>query len=184
MANDKGFIMTDRGILETWLWEGNTEPFDKRSAFQYMQFQANYKDKTIMLKGTKRPFTICKGSFLTSIEKLANTWHWSKGKVKRFLGDLIDTDMIRVDGYTYGTLVTLVNISKTATRRPADGPTDRPTDEPENGSTDRTTDRPADVTHDRPRHNKDKYRNKDNIDKDIKHAPREGIAFVWGDPEE
>ena len=182
MASDKGFIMTDREIMDSWIWEGNTEPFDKRSAFQYMQFQANYKDKTIMLKNTKRPFTICKGSFLTSIEKLATTWHWSKGKVKRFLGDLIDTDMIRVDGYTYGTLVTLVNIGQTATRRPADRPTDRPTDEPENESTDRTSDRPADSTHDRPRHNKDKKKNKDNTDKDIKHAPRGD--FVWGVPEE
>ena len=173
MANN-GFIMTDRAILDTWLWEDNPEPFDKRSAFQYLQFQANYKDKSITLRKTKRSFVVRKGSFLTSVENLAQTWHWSKGKVRRFLEDLTSTHMIRVTVYTYGTLVTLVGIGSAGKRGPTDRYDDGHGDGYADGSDDGSADGYADGSTDGTRHNKVNKSNKDNNTRNKKSANARG----------
>lgn len=179
--NLKPFIMLERDIEEQWFWDSD-EPYDKRSAYVYLRFRAFYQEQNINVKKTGRMFTVCKGSFLTSIEKLAKKWHWSKGKVKRFMSDLIDANMIRMTVYTYGTLVTLINTNDFGYRRPTDDTNDDTDDDTENRYADRPLDRPADVTSGRSLNKKDKKRISNNNVKNQKNAPRGD--FVWGVPEE
>ena len=175
--NLKPFIMLERDLEEQWFWASD-EPYDKRSAYVYIRFRAYYQEQNISVKKTGRMFTVCKGSFLTSIEKLANKWHWSKGKVKRFLSDLIDANLIRMTVYTYGTLLTLINTNDNG----YDGPTNDTDDDTPNRYTDRPLGRPADGTSGRSLNKKEKKRISNKKDKNQKNAPRG--SFVWGVPEE
>ena len=179
--NLKPFIMLERDIEDQWFWASD-EPYDKRSAYVYIRFRAYYQEQNISVKKTGRMFTVCKGSFLTSIEKLANKWHWSKGKVKRFLSDLIDANLIRMTVYTYGTLLTLINTNDNGYDGPTNDTDDDTDDDTPNRYADRPLGRPADGTSGRSLNKKEKKRISNNKDKNQKNAPRG--SFVWGVPEE
>lgn len=104
---DNGYwIKVYRKIRETAVWNNN-EPFDYRSAWIDLIMEANVKANTFIYRG--QTITVKRGEYYTSIRKLANRWHWSKDKVKRFLKILVKLDMVRIHkDIKCATLLTIV----------------------------------------------------------------------------
>jgi len=104
VAND-GYIKLYRQLLDNPLWK--EKPFTKGQAWVDLLLKANYKDKTVEIKG--KIITIKRGQLLRSADSLARDWGWSRGKVIRFLKELDDTANGTADGTPYGTLITIEN---------------------------------------------------------------------------
>lgn len=107
---DLGWIKVHRSICDNFIWKKN-DPFDKRSALIDLFMMANHEDGEFAINSTD-VIKIRRGQFFTSIENLAKRWHWSEGKVRRFLSLLVSANMIYKSGGQYGTLVTIVNYGK------------------------------------------------------------------------
>ena len=124
--NDNGYIMVYRKILNNEIWRSE-EPFDKRSAWIDLLLLTQHTE----YKGTAR------GSYKTSQMWLANRWKWSRNKVSRFLGQLMEQGCVAINsstnGATRGTTITIVNYGKFQGERATDGAT--------NGTTKRATKR-------------------------------------------
>ena len=106
----KGYISIHRKIWETTIWK-EKEPFDMRSAWIDLILMANHADNDVMVN--RNVVTIKKGQTLTSYGKLAERWHWSIGRVRRYLALLKKLEMVSLSGTQggtlNGTLITLVN---------------------------------------------------------------------------
>ena len=81
----EGWISLYRQIVDNWIWKSN-EPFDKRSAWIDLLLMVNHKTEKIEFNG--RIIEIERGQRITSIEKLATRWKWSRHKVSNFLNQL------------------------------------------------------------------------------------------------
>lgn len=133
MAN-VGWIKIHRKIQECWIWQ--EKPFDKGRAWVDLILLAMHRDKKLLIDN--EVVVIERGSFMTSILKLAERWGWSRNKVKRFLELLEDEQMLSTKRTHKGTLVTIVkyedyqvvDTSDEPTVEPSNEPTDEPTGEP------------------------------------------------------
>lgn len=146
MSNkDKGYIALHRKVKDNWIW--NCDPINRFQAWMDILMLANHKDAEISFN--KHPLKIERGSFVTSVAKLAREWGWSKNKTLSFLRDLEKSQMITRKSNNNGTTVFVNNYAdyqpffkeKKYTDESTDRPTDRPTDE----STDESTDRPQTI---------------------------------------
>ena len=81
----EGWISLYRQILDNWIWKSN-EPFDKRSAWIDLLLMVNHQTNTIDFNGSS--IDVERGQKITSIDKLANRWKWSRHKVSNFLNRL------------------------------------------------------------------------------------------------
>lgn len=106
MSTDKGWIKVYRNLNDSDIWL-DSEPFDRRSAWIDILLMVNHEDKKVRV-GSEF-VTIKRGQKLTSIRKLAEKWHWSRGKVQRYLKLLMSDNMIIISGTLGGTLLTVVN---------------------------------------------------------------------------
>lgn len=130
------------------------ERFDKYHAFLYLVERANIEPTDIPFgSGTMH---LERGQFHTSIKKLARTWGWSEGKVRRFLGALTGAQMVYISSSTNGSTITIENYSKYQNVRRTNGST--------NGSTNGRTDG-------RQRKNIKNNKNKKNAQSRAKGAP-------------
>jgi len=126
-----GWIKLDRQIQDNFLY--SAEPFDKCHAWIDLLFLASHKDEEFYHKG--RLIKLKRGQLITSPEKLAKRWKWSKNKVYRFLRVLSDADMVIRNGTPNGTALTLVNYSKFQGRGNTDGtPNGTPNESPDGSS--------------------------------------------------
>ena len=131
----KGYIKLYRCIEDDWLWE--IKPFGHGQAWIDLLMMANFEQKKIMFN--KKPLTLEKGSFITSVRKLSERWGWSKNKVLRFLNTLEDDKKIIRDSDKMRTLITLVNYKDFQRKRDTNGDSDGDSDEDTNGDTDEDT---------------------------------------------
>ena len=137
MSNKKlGWVPLYRGIKEHWLWD-NGKPFDEYKAWCDLMLSVNHEKKKLSVNG--QLVVIMPGQMWTSYTKLAGNWHWSKGRVLRYIKKLKSDGMIAVDGTPNGTLLTLKNWAFYNGERNTDGTTDGTTDETTLGTTDGTT---------------------------------------------
>lgn len=106
MNKKKGYILLWRSLQDLWLWNID-EPYDSRSAWIDLLMMANHEDKKVPYgKG----FVIVKrGQKLTSQRKLAEKWHWTRNRVKRYLNTLQNDGMIYADTTRGDTTITIVN---------------------------------------------------------------------------
>ncbi len=81
----EGWVSLYRKIQEHWIWKSK-EPFDKRSAWIDLLLMVNHKDEEIEMDSTI--IKIEAGQRITSLEKLAGKWRWSRHKVSNFLNQL------------------------------------------------------------------------------------------------
>jgi DNA replication protein DnaD len=129
----EGWIKLHRKILDCWIW--NDKPFDKGRAWIDLLLLATHKDKKMYIDNSI--YIVERGSFFTSILKLADRWGWSKNKVVRFLDVLESEQMLYTKRTKNGTLVTLVKYEdyqgECDTDEPTDGLPDEPADEPADG---------------------------------------------------
>lgn len=108
--NDQGWISVHRKICEHWLWKDKS-PFDKRSAWIDLLMIANHADNKIFMD--RSVIVVKRGQKITSLNKLALRWKWSRKKVTNFLETLEQDDMIilkREQGKY--TTITIVNYGK------------------------------------------------------------------------
>ena len=135
---EQGWIKLHRKIRENYLW--NEKPFDKCRAWIDIILSANHEDRTILFNGHR--LDIRKGSYLTSINKLAENWGWSKNKVSRFLCLLERDDMIYKNSTHNSTLITVVKYDDFQCQRD----TKRDSNESTNEYTDETLTRHRRIT--------------------------------------
>lgn len=122
MGSNRYWIKVHRKIRESALWESD-EPFDRRSAWIDLLIEANVKDHDVFYKGSV--IKVKRGDVYTSIRKLAAKWHWSTGKVTRFLKNLAEMGMIRKhENVKNVTLLTIINYGVYQDKRDTDGDTD------------------------------------------------------------
>jgi len=92
MGND-GWIKVHRRIMESDYWL--SEPFTRAQAWIDLLLLANHKDGTVRKRGIL--FEVKRGQVGYSEETLADRWRWSRGKVRRFLGELKTRQQIERD---------------------------------------------------------------------------------------
>ena len=106
MAN-MGWISLHRQIMDNWLW--NEKPFGIGQAWIDLLLQANHESNKFPLGN--EIVVVESGGMITSQEKLAKRWGWSKTKVRRFL-ELLESDgMIEKKTDRKKTTIKLVNYS-------------------------------------------------------------------------
>lgn len=87
----EGWISIHRQLQEHWIWKSK-EPFDKRSAWIDLIMLVNHKKEKIEFDNTI--IEVERGQRITSLEKLANRWKWSRHKVSNFLNHLEQDKML------------------------------------------------------------------------------------------
>lgn len=133
---NKGWIKVYRQLQSNPIWT-SSEPFDRRSAWIDLLLMVNHEQRTLQLRNGNY-ITIEAGQCFTSVAHLANRWHWSPNKVRRYLHTLSEQDMCTQSGTPSGTLLTLIKYDNFQSGRRADGTTDGTTDETTDGTTDGT----------------------------------------------
>lgn len=131
MAN-VGWIKIHRKIQECWIWQ--EKPFDKGRAWVDLILLAMHRDKKLLIDN--EVVVIERGSFMTSVLKLADRWGWSRNKVLRFLDVLESEQMLNTKRTPKGTLVTIVKYEDYQVGDTTDDTTDEPPLETPNETTD------------------------------------------------
>lgn len=124
-----GFLKLDRKIVDSAIWDDGS-PYDKAHAWMDLLLYVSYADNERMIRN--KIIKIKRGSQFVSDQFLANRWHWSRNRVRRFLAALEAANMLQVKRTPDGTCINVVNYSKFQGRRTANGTAD--------GTTDGTTD--------------------------------------------
>lgn len=130
---DGNWIKLNRKIWDNFIWS-----FEKPKyalAWIDILLLANYKDKKIMFDG--RIEVIPRGSFITSMVKLADRWEVNRETVKRYLDLLQNEGMITYTSSNRRTLINVVNYEvfqrvddEDPATEPAADPTAEPTPDP------------------------------------------------------
>lgn len=105
----EGWISLYRQIVDNWIWNIN-EPFDKRSAWIDLLLMVNHKTEKIQFNG--KIVEVERGQKITSLEKLAARWKWSRHKVSDFLFRLEQDGMLVQIRDKKKTLISIENYSK------------------------------------------------------------------------
>lgn len=90
MSTDKGYVKVYRDVREHWIW--SAKPFSPQAAWVDLIMRASHEKKEITFNG--QLLTIEKGSFITSIKRLAEEWGWSRHRVTDFLKLLQQEEMV------------------------------------------------------------------------------------------
>ena len=99
-----GWIKLHRKILDCFIWQD--KPYDKARAWIDLLLIAMHHDKKMLIDD--EVVMIQRGSFMTSIVKLADRWGWSRNKVVRYLDMLESEQMLNTKRTPKGTLITIV----------------------------------------------------------------------------
>lgn len=130
----EGWIKLYRRLWDDELWEDETEPHNKRSAWIDLLMMVNHEDKQIIFDG--HPITIKRGQKLTSIRKLSKRWGWSKERTASFLKLLERTGKITRDTDSRRTLITVVKYSVYQGEQDSNRDSNRDTNKDSNKDTD------------------------------------------------
>ena len=116
--NRPGWIKLYNQTLDSDFWN-DPEPFSLRDAFIHVLLSANWRDGVSRRKGHK--VIIKRGQLLTSIRRLADTFHWNRDRVYRWLRAMKDYEMLESESLGFGTLLTVVNYDSFQNRPDAHG---------------------------------------------------------------
>lgn len=105
----EGWISIHRQLQEHWLWKSK-EPFDKRSAWIDLLLMANHQKEKVEFD--KDFIEVERGQRITSLEKLAKRWKWSRHKVSDYLNQLEQDGMLVQVRDSKKTLVSIENYDK------------------------------------------------------------------------
>lgn len=114
-----GWIKIDRKIQSSDLWLDD-EPFCRRAAWVDMILLANHAGRDVLLGN--QTVWVARGQFITSQDKLAERWRWTRKRVRTFLSTLVKLEMIKVDTRAKRyTAITLVNYGVYQDEGPSEG---------------------------------------------------------------
>ena len=102
MSTDKGYIKVYRDIREHWIWENS----DYFKAWIDLIMMAQHEDRELLFNN--EILKIPKGSFVTSVRRLADRWSWDKDRVLKFLRKLQASGMIDRKADRHKTVITLI----------------------------------------------------------------------------
>jgi DNA-binding Lrp family transcriptional regulator len=85
-----GYIKLYRKMVENPMWL--SEPFDRPRAWIDLLMLTNHRPGYIRVRGIRVP--VERGQCGWSQTKLAERWQWSRGKVRRFIDELVKDGMI------------------------------------------------------------------------------------------
>lgn len=105
----EGWISLHRQLQEHWLWKSK-EPFDKRSAWIDLLLMVNHQKEKIEFD--KDFIEVERGQRITSLEKLAKRWKWSRHKVSDYLNQLEQDGMLVQVRDSKKTLISIENYDK------------------------------------------------------------------------
>jgi hypothetical protein len=111
-----GFIKLGKSIRESQIWMA--EPFTRGQAWVDLLLSATYKDSFFYVRGNK--VNITRGQCGMSQLTMAERWRWSRGKVKRFLNDLENEQMIEQQTGNLTTIVSICNYEEYQGKKAAD----------------------------------------------------------------
>lgn len=139
-----GWIKLHRKILDCFIWQD--KPYDKARAWIDLLLIAMHHDKKMLIDD--EVVMIQRGSFMTSIVKLADRWGWSRNKVVRYLDMLESEQMLNTKRTPKGTLITivkyddyqLIDMSCESTNESTDGATNETPNESTDGATNESAD--------------------------------------------
>lgn len=123
--NDNGWVKIYRSLFDNPLW--TKEPFTRGQAWVDLIMMVNHEDGEF-INHQGNAVKVPRGSCFTSIQKLADRWHWSPNKVRRYIGTLTDMQMVKQTGEPTGTLLSLVKYDDFQGGRRTGGTTDGRTD--------------------------------------------------------
>ena len=114
---EKGWIRIYRSLTEHWIW--SDKPFSKGQAWIDLLLLANHTERKITVGN--EIVDLKPGEFITSEVKLMERWGWGKTKVRTFLKQLENDNMIVKKPNRKQTTVSIVNYtvfqgSKTKTK--------------------------------------------------------------------
>lgn len=127
------WIKLDRSIKDHWLWNTD-EPFTKGQAWTDLLIHANYKDRTIHIKGQQ--VQLLRGQQARSELALSKVWGWSKNKVRRFLKLLKNEGMIDQQANHLTSIITICNYDKYQSQDAVDETSSGTSDETSSGTSD------------------------------------------------
>lgn len=130
----QGWIKLHRQIMDNDLWN-MPEPFDRRSAWIDLLMLMNHEPRAVPLRNGNIIYLEA-GQHFTSMDTLAARWHWSRGKVIRYMKLLCKLEMCTCNATADGTTITVIKYSFFQGGRTANGTTDGTS----GGTTDGTTD--------------------------------------------
>ena len=104
-----GWMRLYRQITDNWIWKSN-EPFDKRSAWIDLLLSVNHTKQKVPFENGF--IEVEKGQRITSLEKLAERWKWSRHKVSDFLNRLEQDKMLVQVRDNKKTLISIENYEK------------------------------------------------------------------------
>ncbi len=120
-----GWIKLHRQLCASEFW--NREPFSRGQAWIDLLLMASHKKHSRRVRGIK--IDLEPGQLAWSERALADRWQWSRGKVRRFLDELQDEQMVVPQKNNVCTVVTLVKYLEFQ----QDGPQTVPQTEPQTG---------------------------------------------------
>lgn len=100
-----GWIKLSRAMSDNWLWQ--EKPFSKGQAWVDLLMFANHRPAKILIKG--QMLGMDRGDQARSEVTLAETWGWSRGKVRRFLKTLENDSMIVQQTSNATSIITICN---------------------------------------------------------------------------
>ena len=119
-----GYFSIERDLLEHHLWLD--EPFSRGQAWVDLIGLANHTHGWIRIAGER--IAIARGQCGWSEVKLAERWHWSRGKVRRFLSELRRDERILQTQNTRTTVITICNYDMYQGHHDFNGTSDSTTD--------------------------------------------------------
>ena len=103
MSTDKGYIKVYRDIRDHWIWEDS----ENLKAWLDLVMMAQHEPKQLTFNNEL--LDVDRGSFITSVRKLADRWKWGKDRVLKFLRVLQKAKMIDRVADRKKTLITIIN---------------------------------------------------------------------------
>ena len=122
----RGFVKLWRASADNSLYFA--EEFDKFHAWTDLLLLANFKPRTAYVRGI--PIRIEAGQVLAAEEFLAGRWHWSRGKVRRFLNYLSSETVQQISQQKNSvcSIITVLNWQRYQGDGTTDGTPDRTAD--------------------------------------------------------
>lgn len=102
-----GWICLHRKILDSDIWNYDSEPYTRREAWIYLLLNVSRKEHKSIIGG--QIVQINRGEYLVSLRYLAQAWRWSINRVKRYLTTLEGLEMITTKTEKNGTRIIVVN---------------------------------------------------------------------------
>lgn len=130
-----GWIKISRDIVNHWLWQD--KPFSRGQAWIDLLLMAAWKERIFFVRGIR--VEQHRGDVCLSVREMCERWHWSNGKVIRFLNELETAQQITQQKSNVINTISIVNYDKYQMDNTTDETPNQTADDTTNDTTNGTT---------------------------------------------